>query len=52
MKPKEIPMLKFSVILILAAFMALSVIPSFAEDGDVKYAPGQQAMTLEEYLGA
>ena len=50
MKLKEIPMLKFSVMLILAAFMALSVIPSFAEDGDVKYAPGQQAMTLEEYF--
>ena len=41
---------KSFIMLIFAALLALSVVPSFADDGDVEYAPGQEAMTLEEYL--
>ena len=51
--PKEIPMFKGEksiIMLILAALLALSVVPSFADDDDVEYAPGQEVMTLDEYL--
>lgn len=51
--PKEIPMYKGEksiIMLILAALLALSVVPSFADDDDVEYAPGQEVMTLDEYL--
>ncbi len=41
---------KIFIMLILAALMAFFVFPSYADDGDVEYAPGQKIMTLEEYL--
>ena len=50
---KEIPMIKgdkYFIMLIFAALLAFFVVPSFADDEETKFAPGQEVMTLEEYL--
>lgn len=38
------------IIFILAALLAVLVVPSFAEDGEIEYAPGQEIVSLEEYI--
>lgn len=38
------------IIFILAALLAVLVVPSFAEDGEIEYAPVQEIVSLEEYI--
>lgn len=44
-------MLNKNIIVFLLAFLAaVIVVPSFAEGEEIEYAPGQEVMTLDEYL--
>ncbi len=38
------------IIFLLAVLLTVFIVPSFADDNEIEYAPGQTVMTLEEYL--
>ena len=38
------------IIFLLAVLLTVFIVPSYADDDEIEYAPGQTVMTLEEYL--